>query len=132
MGRPAAITFTTNSITLEPSQITGLVSALNASGLNFNLSTLPNYFVPPAATAGAAPTLTPFQITVLTTGDTTFTSFTPDSISGMAVNDVVSVGGWLFLAPTNNNVCLPLVGCGVYPTIAAQSVVGRLGATPLF
>ena len=93
---PAAITFTANSITLEPSQITGSVAAIDASALSFTLSTLPNYFVPPAPTAAAPPIPAPVNITVQTTSATTFTNFTPDNISGLFVNDVVSVGGWLF------------------------------------
>jgi hypothetical protein len=131
-GGPAVTTFTTNSITLEPSQITGSVQAVSTSTLSFGLSTNPNYFVPPSGTAGIPPTPAVFPIKVQTTSGTTFTNFTPDSISGLAVNDVVSVGGWLFLVPDNNNVCNILVGCGVYPMIAAQSVVGRSGPTPLF
>ena len=40
--------------------------------LSFTLSTLPNFFVPPAATAGAPPIWVPVNITVQTTGATTF------------------------------------------------------------
>lgn len=129
---PAAITFTTNRITLEPSQITGSVTGIDASMLMFGLNTNPNYFVPPSTTAGAPPTLSPFNLTVQVTAGTTFTNFTPDSISGLAVNDVVSIQGWAFLAPSNNNLCQPGVGCAVYPAIAAEAVVGRPGPPPLF
>ena len=129
---PAAITFTTNSITLEPSQITGSVTGIDASMLMFGFNTNPNYFVPPSTTASAPPTLSPFNLTVQVTAGTTFTNFTPDSISGLAVNDVVSIQGWAFLAPSNNNLCQPGGGCAVYPAIAAEAVVGRPGPTPLF
>ena len=113
---PAAITFTANSITLEPSQITGSVAAvtINASGLSFTLSTLPNYFVPPAPTAGAPPIPAPVNITVQTTSATTFTNFTPDNISGLVVGDVVSVGGWLFRSE-GRSPCIASQARGVPP-----------------
>ena len=129
---PGSAAFTTNSITLEPSQITGTVGTVDASDMSFTLSTFPNFFVPPAASATSAPAWAPFNFDVQTTSATTFTNFTPDSIMGVAANDVVSVQGWLFLAPTNNNVCIPFVGCGVQPTIAAETVIDRPGVTPLF
>ena len=129
---PAATTFTTNSITLEPSQITGSVPVLDASALSFWLSTNPNYFIPPATPLAGPPTPAPVNITVQTTSGTTFTNFTPDSISGLAVNDVVSVGGWLFSSGVIPFVCTPTYGCVPATTIVAESVVGRPGPTPLF
>ena len=121
---PAAITFTASSITLEPSQITGSVAQVNAPQLTFTLSTLPNFFVPPVATAGAPPIWVPVNITVLTTGATTFlpTTLTPDSISGLAVNDVVSVEGWVFSTPTGATTI----------TVAAETVLDRGSVTALF
>jgi hypothetical protein len=121
---PAPITFTASSITLEPSQITGSVAQVNAPQLTFTLSTLPNFFVPPAATAGAPPIWVPVNITVLTTGATTFlpTTLTPDSISGLAVNDVASVGGWVFSTPTGTTTI----------TLAAETVLDRESLTALF
>jgi hypothetical protein len=119
---PAAISLDTNSITLEPSQVTGSVAAVDASALSFTLSTLPVSFVPPAATPGGLPTLVPVNITVQTTSATTFTNFTPDSISGLSVNDVVSVGGWIFSTPSGVTAV----------TQAADAVVGRPGPVPLF
>ena len=117
-------TFTTNSITLEPSQITGTVAATPASGqTSFTLSIMPNFFVPPSATAGTPPIWAPVEITVQTTSATTFTNFTTDSLSGLAVNDVVSVGGWIFSTPSGATAI----------TQAAQTVVYRgLVADPLF
>jgi hypothetical protein len=121
---PAPITFTASSITLEPSQITGSVAAVNVPQLSFTLSTLPNFFVPPAATAGAPPIWVPVNITVLTTGATTFlpTTLTPDSISGLAINDVVSVEGWVFSTPTGPTTI----------TLAAETVLDRGSATAPF
>jgi hypothetical protein len=117
----AAITFTTNSIKLEPSQITGSVAAVNASALSFTLSTLPVFFVPAAATASAPPIPAPVNITVQTTEATTF-SPTTLTISGLKVNDVVSVGGWIFSTPSSS----PKV------TLAAKAVLDRGSVTPLF
>jgi hypothetical protein len=118
----AAISFTTSSITLEPSQITGSVAAINSGALSFTLSTLPIFFVPPAATPGAMPALVPVNITIQTTSATTFTNLTPDNIAGLFVNDVVSVGGWVFSTPTG----------ATKITVAADAVLGRPGPIPLF
>jgi hypothetical protein len=64
----------------------------------------------------------PVNITVQTTPATTFTNITPDNISGLYVNDVVSVGGWVFSTPS-----------GVTKiTQAAEKVFGRPGPIPLF
>jgi hypothetical protein len=120
---PAATSFTTNSITLKPSQITGSVAAIPTTGqLSFTLSTLPAFFVSPFATHGATPPWVPVEITIQTTAATTFTNLTPDSISGLAVNDVVSVEGWVFSTPS--------IATNV--TVAADSVLGRPGPKPLF
>jgi hypothetical protein len=130
---PAPTTFTANSITLEPGQITGSVSGwapISASALTFTLSTYPNYFVPPSATAGVAPIPMPVNITVQATSATTFTN--PDSISGLAVGDVVSVKGWFFPYHVIPQICKADVGCAPIGEIAAEAVVGRPGPTPLF
>jgi hypothetical protein len=131
----APTTLTTNSITLEPSQITGVVSAwapVNTSALTFTLSTYPNYFVPPAATAGAPPIPSPINIDVQATSATTFTNLTPDNISGLAVGDVVSVKGWLFAYGAVPQICKAGAGCAPIGEIVAETVVGRPGPTPLF
>jgi hypothetical protein len=120
---PPDVLFTASSITLEPSQITGTVAGVNASSLSFTLATLPVFLVPPSATANAAPNyLNPFIITVQTTSATTFTNFPTNSISGLAVNDVVSVHGWIFATPTGTTSV----------TVAADTVMDRPGPIPLF
>jgi hypothetical protein len=132
---PAATTFTTNSITLEPSQITGSVNGafpINVSGLSFVLSTYPNYFVPPAATSSAPPVPVSVNLTVQATPATIFTNLTPDSISGLSVGEVVSVKGWLFPYPAIPLDCIGVGGCAPIGEIAAEAVVGRPGPTPLF
>lgn len=122
---PAATTFTTSSITLEPSQITGSVAAIDQGDLSFTLSTLPMFFVPAAATAGSPPPWVPVNITIQTTSGTTFTNFTPATFAGLVssgVNSVVSVQGWVFSTPNST----PTV------TVAAEGVLLRPGPTPLF
>jgi hypothetical protein len=118
---PASVSFTASSIKLEPSQITGTVSATNPGGLSFTLATLPAFFVPPSATAGAAPNLAPFAITVQTT---TATIFKPSgsSFSGLQLGNVVSVHGWVFSTPGGANKI----------TVAADGVLLRSAVTPLF
>jgi hypothetical protein len=117
---PAGASFTTNSITLEPSQITGTVAGVSASSLSFTLATMAAFFVPPSATPGGTPPWSPVVITVQTYADTTLTNFT--SLSGLAVNDLVSVDGWVFATPTG----------ATSTTVAAGQVVLRTGSTPLF
>ena len=116
------VTFTASSITLEASQIIGTVAGVNASALSFTLATKPVFFVPWSSTAGAMPPWAPVIITIQTTSATTFTNFTTNSISGLAVNDVVSIHGWVFSTPKAS----PTV------TVAADKVVDRPGPTPLF
>jgi hypothetical protein len=116
------VSFTASTITLEPTQITGTVASVTASSLEFTLATLPIFYVPPSATPGAMPSFAPVIITVQTTSATTFTNFTTDTIGGLAVNDVVSLHGWVFSTPSGaTNV-----------TVAADTVVDRPGPTPLF
>jgi hypothetical protein len=112
----ASVSFTASSISLEPSQITGSVASLPAQGsLSFTMATMPCFFVPPAATWGTVPRPSPYIFTVQTTGSTTFTNFTTDSLAGVAVNDVISVHGWIFATPT-----------GATPvTMAADTVLYR-------
>jgi hypothetical protein len=119
---PGPITFTTNSITLGPSQITGTVAATDASALSFTLSTFPNFFMPPAPNATSMPSWAPVNVTIQTTSGTTFSNFTTNTIGGVAINNVVSVGGWVFSTPNSS----PTV------TIAASQVMLRPGPTPLF
>ena len=115
------VSFTTNSITLESSQITGTVASQpNTTSLSFTLATMPAFFVPPCATPGGAPPWAPVIVTVLTNSSTTLTNFT--SLSGLAIDNVVSVDGWVFSTPT-----------GATPTtVVADQVVLRPGPTPLF
>jgi hypothetical protein len=122
---PPDVSFTASSITLEPSQITGTVASVPAQGsLNFTLATMPNYFVPPSPNAnpGGPPPMAPVIITVETTGSTTFTNFTTNSLAGLAINDVISVHGWVFHTPTGTTTI----------TVAADAIVDRPGPNPLY
>jgi len=119
---PAAIAFSASSITLEPSQITGTIAGINAGQLSFTLATLPIFFVPPAANAASAPPWEPVIITVQTTSATTYSGFTPENISGLYINDYISVKGWIFSTPTGTTAI----------TVAGESLLARPGPTPLF
>lgn len=122
-GGPTSITFTTNSITLEPSQITGSVAGIDSSSSSFTLSTLPFFFLPPpSGSSGGFPPFVPVNITVQTTTATTYSNLTPESFSGLAVNDVVSVAEWVFSTPSGATAI----------TQAAETVIGRPGPVPLF
>jgi hypothetical protein len=117
---PGPITFTTSSITLEQSQITGSVAAIDSNAMSFTLGTLPNFFIPFALNHSSAPPWAPVNLSVQTTSETTFTN--TESLAGLAVNDVVSVGGWVFSTPNRT----PTV------TVAASQVMLRPGPNPLF
>ena len=119
---PPGVTFTASDITLETSQITGTVASVPTSSGSFTLATFPVFFVPPSATPGSPPSWAPVIITVQTSanGATTLTNFS--SLSTLAVNNVVSVDGWVFSTP-------PPTGA---ITVAADQVILRTGVTPLF
>jgi hypothetical protein len=126
---------TANSITLEPSQITGVVSAWatpNASTLTFTLSTYANYFLAPPSTAGAPPTTLPVNLNVQATSATTYANLTPDDFSGLAVGDIISVKGWLFPYQVIPAICKADAGCAPIGVVVAEAVVGWPGPTPLF
>lgn len=108
---PRSLTFTASAVELEPSQMTGLITATNSSTTSFTLGVGGGpFFAPwPMPTAIAA-------FNVDTTSQTTYTGFNPDSYSGIAKGELVSVNGWLFATSS-----------GTPPVIAAQSVVQRPG-----
>jgi len=128
----APTTFTTNSITLEPSQLTGVVSGWSPIGMSFTLGTIPNVFMTFFGTANALPTLAPVNLAVQTTAQTAYTNLTPDNTAGLAVNDVISVKGWLFRYFVIPQICVADWGCAPIGEIVAETVVGRPGPTPLF
>jgi len=106
------ITFTASSIALVPSQLTGTVASLPASGgMSFTLATLQGYFVPPSPSAnpGGTPPWGPVIITADATGNTTFSNFpTTDNLAGLAINDVISMDCWVFSTPTSGGAATPI------------------------
>jgi len=132
-GNKGHITFATNSITLEPSQITGLVTTVNTSAMTFTLGWDWGFFTPFSSWGASAPNLTANGVNVITTAQTTFADFTPDTISGVAVKDLVSVQGWLYLTPgATTSGCTTISQCADNTTIVAQTVTDRPGPTPFF
>ena len=107
---PPEVSFTTDSIELEPSQITGTITAIGSSGSSFTLMTFANFF--PAWSTG---NWMPAQITVDTTSQTTYMGLNPDSFSGLNVNSIVSVRGWLFSTPSG----------ATSSTLVGEDVLGR-------
>jgi Domain of unknown function (DUF4382)/Domain of unknown function (DUF5666) len=114
-GPPPSVSFTASALELEPSQLTGTITATDSGTTSFTLGAAGGTFFAPW------PMVSPNAVSfnVLTTGQTTFTGFNPDSFSGLATNDFVSVNGWLFPPATTGP-----------PTIVAQSVLMR--PSPVF
>jgi hypothetical protein len=109
---PPSVSFTTNSVELEPSQITGMITATDSTDSSFTIATFPNFFAP-----WSNSNWTPTQITVDTTSQTNYQGLNPDNFSGLTVNSLVSVRGWLFSTPS-----------GATPsTQLAKMIVGRPG-----
>jgi hypothetical protein len=108
-GPSGSISFIASAVELEPSQMTGLIAAMDSNATSFTLSVAGPFFAPwplPSAIS---------SYNVLTTSQTTYTGFNQDNFGGLAINDFVSVNGWLFPPAIN----------GGAPTIAAQSVMLR-------
>lgn len=110
-GPPRSLSFTTNSVELEPSQMTGAVTAVDSSTSSFTLGGFPSMFFAAWPFAAANTVLA----NVETTSQTKFQGLSPENLSGLAVNDIVSVNGWLF----------PPASGTVVPVLAAETVVLR-------
>ena len=113
-GPPPSISFTASAVELEPSQMTGSITAIDSGATSFTMGVAGPFFAPwppPSAVS---------SYDVLTTSQTSFTGFNPDTFSGLATSDVVSVNGWLF--PPSSSI-------GGSPSVAAQSVVMRPGSS---
>jgi hypothetical protein len=110
-GPPRSLSFTTNNVELEPSQITGSVASIDSTSTSFTLGGFPNFFSGPWANSAA------WQAAIDTTTQTTYQNFTTDSFSGLATGDIVSVNGWLF--ETDNGLADPTV---TSPVVLAQTV----------
>lgn len=109
-GTPPGITFTTNTVQLEPSQLTAMVTAIDSGNQSFSLGI--NLAFVPWMTSNVTATL----FNVETTAQTTYDGFGTDSFSGLATNDWVSVSGFVFPAAS---------GLGNPPQLVAQKVKQR-------
>jgi hypothetical protein len=107
-GPPPEPIFTASSLQLEPSQITGSISAIDAGASSFTL----NYVFEPVPVIPLGQLI---QYDVQTTAQTAYQGFSTDSFSGLAVNDMVSVNGWLF-SPS---------GSTTLPVIVPKNIVLR-------
>jgi Domain of unknown function (DUF4382) len=110
-GPPPSVSFTTDSVVLEPSQITGNITTVDSSTSSFTLSIQPSMFFGHSSSG----TSTSSTINVDATSQTNYFNLNPDSFSGLAPNSMVSVQGWLF----------PPASGASSPTMAAENVVGR-------
>jgi hypothetical protein len=86
---PPAVSFTTNSVRLEPGQFTGTITGITSP--DFTLNTL----IWPICANVCPDWVALVPISVTTTSQTVYQGFNPDNFSGLAENDVVSVNGWL-------------------------------------
>ncbi len=115
------LTFTANSIMLEPSQITGQITSLDASTSSFQISPMANYFMPHLGTSPGS--WNSVNLSVYATSQTTYEGLSQDSFSGLAVNNFVSVQGWLFPYTGPVPTC---AGCPVtYGVVVTESVQGH-------
>jgi hypothetical protein len=120
-GPPPSVSFTTNNVELEPGQTTGTISAIASPDF-----TLEYLIWPPCV--GSAGTACPTWVALVTnsvetTSQTTYTGFATDSFDGLAVNNLVSVNGWLF--ENDNGLMDPAM---VPPQILAQTVTDHPNA----
>lgn len=108
-----SLSFPTDSVALEPADLSGTVGLVNAGAGTFTINNLPALFtggiVSPAA-----------QIQVQTTSQTAFDNLTPNSFTAIIGGNLVSVGGWVFSTPSGTT---PL-------TIVAKEVRGRTISGP--
>lgn len=91
---PPQLSFTASSVALEPSQLTGTIASISSP--SFTIDYLWSPCAPPGGGAPVCNVVALIQYGVETTSQTSYQGFTPDDFSGLAVNDLVSVSGWLF------------------------------------
>lgn len=113
IGPPPSLSFAASAIALEPGQVTGTLEANNPSSSSamFTLNSGGGLFF----ATWPIPNTSGFSFYLDTTGGTAYTGFSPDSLSGLASGDLVSVSGWLFAPPT----------AGGIPDLVAQSMAMR-------
>jgi hypothetical protein len=111
-GPPPSCTLSTNSVQLEPGQITGTVSDISSPAFTLNYA-----WFPECGPSACALVMAMVQTTVETTSQTAYQGFSSDNFPGLADNDLVSVNGWLFEA--DNGMLDPAV---TPPVILAQDI----------
>jgi hypothetical protein len=122
-GPPPICTFSTNSVKLEPSQMTGTISAIDAPDFTLARVEYPACSILP--TTVACPTFVALvQTPVDTTSQTVYQGFNPDNFSGLAENDLVSVSGWIF--ETDNGMLDPAM---TQPVVLAENIRQHPGTT---
>jgi hypothetical protein len=109
---PPSVSFTTDALSLEVSQISSQITAIGSDGASFTLVGPPTCMGFPASCNTNSTT----QITVETTSQTTYQGLSPDSFAGLTVNSYVSIGGWFFATPGGAT-----PSTAVAQTVAAQS-----------
>lgn len=114
-GPPSEFSFAASNLQLEPSQLTGTVSAISSSGFTFGYTWSP--------CAPVCDVLGIKSFNVESTSQTSYQGFSPDDLSGVAVNDLVSVNGWLF--PPSAVIITP--GLSNPPNVVAQTVTLHSG-----
>lgn len=112
-GPPAQLSFTASNVQLEPGQITGTIASISSPSVTLDSLWSP-CTIPGSGVVCNVVALV--QHNVETTSQTNYQGFTPDDFSGLTVNDLVSVRGWLF---AQNGVLDPAVGP---PFVVAQTV----------
>ena len=105
-GPPPSLSFTASSLALEPTQLSGDITAIDSGTPALLSDSAARSSLP-----GQRLTANVIPFNVVTTGQTAYTGFNPDSFSGLATSDFVSVNGWMFPPATTGP-----------PTIVAQSV----------
>jgi hypothetical protein len=109
-----------------------VVTTIDASTLSFNINTFGNFFLQPFWGGNGMPAPGPATVGIDTTSATTFTNFTADTFAGVAVKDLISAQGWLFMAPAQPQICTASQGCPINTIMAAEAVVDRPGPSGLF
>ena len=109
--QPQMISLTASSVGLETSQLTGMIASTDSNTQSFNLGIGGSMFFAPWPMLST----NALSFNVMTTNQTSYQGFSPDSFDGLANGELVSVKGWLFAA----------AGSGGSPSIVAQSVVMR-------
>jgi hypothetical protein len=106
-GPPLEPIFTASSLKLEPSQLTGTVSAISSPDFTLSVASMPQCGVTNSNTIACPQYVALIPYNAVTTSQTTYQGFSADDFGGLADNDVVSVNGWLF-SPSGST-ALPVI-----------------------